>query len=127
METTWGTHTKPTLTYLVVFLLLEPRELTHLLGFPGVPLSVSICESTEVLGQLEDVTKRSPCATYPVWGTASLRASGWCDGAGAGCGLQGPGEGAGDKRPKVSFSADALPSYHRDENHGCTQWGEDRP
>jgi len=95
----------------MVFLLLEPGELTHLRGLPGVclPLPVPIHEPTEVLRQLEDVTKRSPCATYPVWETASPCTSGWCDGAGAGCVLQDPGEGAGDKRPKASFSADALP------------------
>lgn len=46
----------------MVFLLLDPRELTHLLGYPGVhlPLSVPILHPTEVLGQLEDVMKSSP-------------------------------------------------------------------
>ena len=58
MRTTWDTHTQATLTYLMVFLLPEPGELTHVLGFPGVhlPLSVPIHEPPEVLGQLEDVT-----------------------------------------------------------------------
>lgn len=125
---TWGTHTKATPTYLMVFLLPEPRELTRLLGFPGVhlPLSVPIHESKEVSGQLGDAMKRSPCATCPAWGTASVCAPGRCDSAGAGCVLQVPGESAGDKRPKASFSADALLCYHRDGKHGCTQRSEDR-
>lgn len=112
----------------MVFLLPEP-ELTHLLGFPGVhlPPSAPTHEPTEVLGQLEDVMRRSPCATYPVWETASSCALGWCDAAGAGCVLRVPGEGAGEKRPKASFSVDGLPCYPRNGKDGCTEWGEDRP